>query len=939
MIASPLPELVGRQRECAALDDLLAGLRAGGSHVLVLRGEAGIGKSVLLEYVAAQASRVRVSWVHGIEADMELPYASLHQLCAPFLDALDDLPEPQRDALRVAFGMAAGDPPDRFLVGLAVLTLLTRASTTRPVLVVVDDAQWLDQVSLQTLEFVARRLLAEDVAMAFAVRDPEGRAALGGLPTLRLDGLDTTAAGRLLETAVGGRLEKRVRDRFVAEMRGNPLALLEFSRGRSAAELAYGLDASNRPSRQGPVANRVERDFAGRLDALPAATRTLLLIAAAEPLGDARLLVRAAGLLKIVPYAAPAKAAGLIEFGESVRFRHPLVRSAVYHGAEPEERRAVHRALAEATDPVLDPDRRAWHAAQAADGPDEEVAAGLEQAADRARQRGGIAAEAVLLERASEVTPDPWPRGRRALAAAEAYFSAAAPDRATELATVAELCPLSALDRARLMRLRARILFARSRSDEAAPLLLEAAAQFTAARSPLARETYLEAISATIFAGRVHGPTGARAAAVAARASGAPPSGSEAADLLLDGVAALLTDGYESGVPALYAALDLLAHEELGTREATMRWLLLVPVALEAFIHYAWDLHAWDTLSGRAVRLARDIGALGALPPALIYAGGVHIHRGDFAEAARMIDEADALAAATGHAPHQYATLVLAAWRGEADVAAGIIDEARQRAEQRGEVSLLGAMGYIQGVLFNGLARYEEALEAARTAIEHDGFNFTGLSLVEHVEAATRCGEPDQARASLARLLDLTRAADSGWARGAAARSRALLAEGDEADRLYRTAIEEFGRGGVAVEVARTHLLYGEWLRRAQRRSPAREQLRAAHAMFDGMGAHAFAERARRELLATGEHVRQRENGPTSALTPQESQVAALAADGMTNAGIGAELFISPHTVEWHLRKVYTKLGIRSRRALPGALANAPGPGAHHEISHGVPRT
>lgn len=923
MIASPLPHLVGRHRECAALDDLLAGLGEGGSRVLVVRGEAGIGKSVLLKYVAAQASRVKVAWAHGIEADMELPYASLHQLCAPFLDELDELPEPQRDALRVAFGMAAGDPPDRFLVGLAVLTLLTRASESRPVLVLVDDAQWLDQVSLQTLEFVARRLLAEAVAMAFAVRDPEGQEALDGLPALRIGGLDAVAAGELLETAVGGRLEKRVRDRFVAEMRGNPLALLEFSRGRSAAELAYGLDSSTFRSVQGPVANRVERDFASRLGSLPAATRTLLLIAAAEPVGDARLLVRAAASLKITPNPAPAKAAGLIEFGESVRFRHPLVRSAVYHGAEPEERRAVHRALAEATDPVLDPDRRAWHAAQAADGPDEEVAAGLEQAADRARQRGGIAAEAVLLERAAEVTPDPWQRGRRALAAAEAHFSAAEPDRATELATVAELCPLSALDRARLARLRARILFARSRSDEAAPLLLEAAAQFTAAGSPLARETYLEAISATIFAGRVHGPTGARAAAIAARGSGAPSSGSKAADLLLDGVAALLADGCEAGVPALYGALDPLAHEELGTREATVRWLLLAPVALEAFIHYAWDLHAWDTLSSRAVRLARDIGALGVLPPALIYAGGVHIHYGDFAEAARMIDEADALAAATGHAPHKYATLVLAAWRGEADVAAGIIEEARQRAEQRGEVSLLGAMGYIQGVLFNGLARYEEALEAARTAIEHDGFNFTGLSLVEYIEAATRCGELDQARASLARLLELTRAADSGWARGASARSQALLTDGDEADRLYRTAIEEFGRGGVAVEVARTHLLYGEWLRRGHRRSLAREHLRTAHEMFDGMPAHAFAERARRELLATGEHVRVRESTPTSALTPQESQVAALAADGMTNAKIGAELFISPHTVEWHLRKVYTKLGINSRRALPGALANA----------------
>lgn len=923
MIASPLPALVGRQRECTALDNLLADLGAGSSGIMVVRGEAGIGKSVLLEYMAAQASWVQVTWARGVEADMELPYASLHQVCAPFLDGVEELPQPQRDALRVAFGTAVGDPPDRFLVGLAALTLLTRASETRPVLVLVDDAQWLDQVSLQTLEFVARRLLAEPVAMVFAVRDPEGQSALAGLPALQLRGLDAASAGELLEGAVGGRLEERVRDRFVAETHGNPLALLEFSRGRSAAELAYGVDASSAPVVQGPVASRVERDFAGRLGALPAATRTLLLIAAAEPVGDVRLLTRAAASLGITPDAAPAKAAGLIEFGEPVRFRHPLVRSAVYHGAEPEDRRAVHRALAEATDPLLDPDRRAWHAAQAAGGPDEEVAAGLEQAADRARQRGGIAAEAVLLERAVEVTPDPWPRGRRALAAAEAHFSAAAPERATELAAVADLYPLSVLDRARLARLRARILFARSRSDEAAPLLLNAAAQFAAAGSPLARETYLEAISATIFAGRVHGPTGARAAAIAARASGAPSSGSKAADALLDGVASLLADGSETAVPALREALDLLEHEELRTREATVRWLLLAPVALESFIHWAWDLHAWDTLSTRAVRLARDIGALGSLPPALIYAGGVHIHYGNFAEADRMIDEADAIATATGHAPHKYATLVLAAWRGEADVAAGIIEEARERAVQRGEVSLLGAMGYIQGVLFNGLARYEEALEAARTGIEHDGFNFTGLSLVEHVEAATRCGELDQARASLARLIELTHAADSGWARGASARSEALLADGEAADRLYRMAIEEFGRGGVVVEVARTHLLYGEWLRRTQRRAQAREHLRTAHDMFDAMPAQAFAERARRELTATGEQVTARETTPANALTPQESQVAALAADGMTNAQIGAELFISPHTVEWHLRKVYVKLGISSRRALPDVLGSA----------------
>lgn len=925
MNATRLPQLVGRHRECAVLDDLLAGLRAGDSAVCAIRGEAGVGKSVLLEYVAARASEVTVTRAQGIEADMELAYASLHQLCAPFLSVIDGLPGPQRNALQVAFGMAAGDTPDRFLVGLAVLNLLTRASETRPVLVVVDDAQWLDQVSLLTLEFVARRLLAEAVAMVFAVRDPAGESALIGLPELLVGGLDPVAAGELLEAAVDGRLEERVRDRLVAETRGNPLALLELSRGRSAAELAYGVESAD----PGSVSNRVEQDFARRLGTLPTQTRTLLLIAAAEPVGDTRLLVKAADVLGITPDTAPAKAAGLIEFGESVRFRHPLARSAVYREADPDERRTVHRALATATDPVLEPDRRAWHAAQASDGPDEEVAAGLEQAADRARQRGGMAAEAVLLERAAVLTPDPWQRGRRALAAAEAHFSAAAPDRATEMAFLADVCPLSPLDRARLARLRARMLFARSRSDEAAPLLLEAAAQFAAAGSPLERETYLEAISATVFAGRVHGPAGARAAAIAARASGTAASSSDPSDLLLDGVATLLADDYERGVPALRRAFEPFAHEELDGREATMRWLLLVPVALESFIHHAWDLPAWDTLATRAVRLAREIGALGVLPPALIYAGGVHIHHGDFAAATRMIEEADTIAAATGQAPHTYAALVLAAWRGEEEAAAPIIEEARVSATQRGEVSLLGVTGYVQGVLYNGLGRYDQALVAARAGIDHDGFNFTGLSLVEHVEAATRCGELTQARESLARLVELTRAADTGWARGISARSQALLSDGEEADRLYRTALEQLNQDRVMVEVARTHLLYGEWLRQTRRRAEARDQLRIAHRMYDGMRATAFAERARRELLATGERVRTRTTEPASSLTPQEAQIAALAASGMTNPKIGAELFLSPHTVEWHLRKVYSKLDITSRRHLPAALASAgPNPSA-----------
>jgi DNA-binding CsgD family transcriptional regulator len=489
------------------------------------------------------------------------------------------------------------------------------------------------------------------------------------------------------------------------------------------------------------------------------------------------------------------------------------------------------------------------------------------------------------------------------------------------MASVADLCPLSVLDRARLTRLRARVLFARSRSDEAAPLLLDAAATFATENSPLARETYLEAISATVFSGRLHGRAGAVAAASAARALGAAAPGSAPSDVLLDAVALLLSDGPATGVPALRTALEPFAHEELDGRDATMRWLLLVPVALEAFIHHAWDLNAWDVLSARAVRLARQVGALGVLPPALIYASGVDIHHGDLTRAASLIDEADAIAIATGNAPHAYAALVRAAWRGVEGPATALIDEARHRATERGEVSLLGVTGYVQGVLYNGLARYEEALAASQSGIDHDGFNFKGLSLVEHIEAAVRCGELDRAEDSFARLDTLVRPTDTGWARGIRARCAALLGRGDDPDGLYRSALEHLRRDRVVVEVGRTHLLYGEWLRREGRRADAREQLRAAHRMFEEMPASAFAERARRELLATGDQVRARSAEPAIHLTAQEAQIATLAADGMTNPKIAAELFLSPHTVEWHLRKVYVKLGISSRRELPGALA------------------
>jgi DNA-binding CsgD family transcriptional regulator len=944
MSATPLPRILGRRRERRVLDTLLGRLRAGHSSVLVLRGEAGVGKSLLLEHLVAQSSGLAVTRTQGVEADMEMTFAALQQVCAPFFDELPRLPVPQRDALTVAFGMALGPPPDRFLVGLAVLSLLTRASESRPVLVVVDDAHWLDQSSLRTLEFVSRRLLAEAVAVVFSVRSHEGRDLLVGLPELAVEGLPEEDAGRLLDGAIEGPLDPAVRSRLVAETHGNPLAILELSRGRTAGELSYGLDLE---SHEGPYAGRsapdvaagrwwaptsasarhsrlssmVTEDFRQRVEALPDDTRTLLLLAAAEPVGDLRLLVRAAELMGVPVDAGPAKTAGLIKFGRPVQFRHPLARSAAYLAADPSERRRAHRALADATDSRDDPDRRAWHSAMAVDGVDESVAADLEAAAERARQRGGLTAEAVLLERAAELTPDPWVRGRRALSAAEAHFSAASGERAGELASLADVCPLTPLDRARLTRLRSRVLFSRSRTDQAVPLMLEAASAFSDAGSPLARETYLEAISACVFSGRVEGDTGARAAAVAARGSGAPASASEASDLLLDGVVAVLVDGVESGLPLLYRSLDPLLHEELSSREAVMRWLLSVPLALESFIHHAWDLPAWEALSFRAVRLARDIGALSVLPAALIYAAGVHIHRGDLELAAGMIEEADGITAATGNAPHAYASLVLSAWRGDEAQAARAVQAAQQSAVQRGERSLIGAAGFVRSVLDNGLGRHDEALAAARAAADRDAYNFVGLSLVELAEAAVHLGETTVAREALARLQARVRGTVAGWAGGALARTTALVDGGASPEPLYQLAIEEFARDGVTVEVARTHLLLGEHLRRRSQRKAAREHLRTAFEMFEQMGALAFTERARRELQATGEHISVRTTGPVQTLTPQESRIADLAAAGLTNPQIGAELFLSPHTVEWHLRNVYTKLDIGSRRELHGRLA------------------
>jgi DNA-binding CsgD family transcriptional regulator len=907
------PELRGRRSECESLDRLLEDVRGGHSRVLVLRGDAGVGKTALLDYLAVSASGCRVARSAGVESEMELAFAGLHQLCVPMLPQLAHLPGPQRDALGTAFGLTAGAAADRFLVGLAVLSLLSRIAEERPLVCLVDDAQWLDRATAQVLSFVARRLLAEPMALVFAVREPAEEVELGSLPVMVIGGLNDSDARALLDSVVPGRLDERVRDRIVAETRGNPLALLELPLGLTAAELAGGF---GRPAAR-PVASLIEQSFLRRVRAVPAETQRLLLAAAAEPVGDVSLLWRAAAVLGIdADAAAPAEADGLIELGPRVRFRHPLARSAAYRAAAMRERQEIHRALAEVTDPSADPDRRAWHRAQAALEPDETVAGELERSADRAQGRGGIAAAAAFLERASELTPDPARRAARALAAAQAKFEAGDANAAYELLAAAEIGPLDELQRARLARMRAHIVFARRRGSDAPALLLDAAKRLEALDAGLARETYLEALGAAVFAGRLGGRCGVREVAEAARAALPGPQPRRPIDLLLEGVATRFTEGYGAGVPALRRALQAFRREALRSEDESLRWFWLAWLLAGDL----WDDDAWHELATRAVKLAREAGALTVLPVDLEYRAAVHVHAGEFAAASALVEEADAISAVTGNAPLRYASLFLAALRGDEAQVLKLLEARARDATVRGEGRAICWVKYLTAVLYNGLGRYEAALAGARQACEHDDLCFFGWSLVELIEAGVRSGAQDVAADALRQLEERTRPADTNWALGILARSSALLSNGHAADVLYREAIERLERCRIVVHLARTHLLYGEWLRRENRRMDAREQLRIAYDMLSRIGAEAFAERARAELLATGETVRKRTVESREVLTAQEALVARLAAQGRTNPEIGTQLFISPRTAEYHLRKVFTKLGISSRRSLRDVL-------------------
>jgi DNA-binding CsgD family transcriptional regulator len=905
--------LLGRERECALLGGLIADVRGGKSRSLVLRGDAGIGKTALLQHLAESASDLSVTQAAGVELEMEMAYAALHQLCPPLLGRLPRLAAPQRQALEIVFGLSSGAPPDQFLVALAALSLFSEAADERPLLCIVDDAQWLDDASALTLAFVSRRLLAEPVGIVFAARDPVE--ALERLPTLDLHGLDDADARALLRSAVGFALDERTSERVIAETRGNPLALLELPRGLTATELASGFGVLGGQ----PLSGRIQETFVRRLEALSHDARRLLLVAAADAAGDPLLLWRAAKRLGIgVGAADEVEAQGLLVIAERVTFRHPLVRSAVTGSATAEERRAVHLALAEATDAAADPDRRAWHLAAAAAGPDEDIAHELELAAVRARARGGFAAAAAILQRAVALTGDPTRRPDRALAAADVSLQAGAFDVARRLLNAAEAGQLDAFQRARAERLRAQVAFAVSRGRDAPRLLLAAAKRLERLDVRLARETYLEAISAAQFAGRLAGSEGdVLAVAQTARSAPPPPHPPLASDLLLDGLATLITEGYESGAPAVQLALSAFCRGDLPSDEAA-RWLYLACRAAGD----VWDFDRTEELSERMVSVARDLGALTALPIGLVLRASAHVQAGRLDTGSALFDEAEAINQATGSRSDPYGQVLLAAWRGREHEATALIDATLREVSTRGEGRGVTVAYFARAALFNGLGRYEEALDAASLAVAYPGdLLFRNRSLVELVEAGARTGNTQVAAEALASLAQTTAPSATDWALGIEACCRAQLSEGNDADALYLEAITKLGRTRVRVALARAHLLYGEWLRREHRRVDARRQLRAAHDHFTSIGAEAFAERARHELLATGEKVRRRTVETRDELTPQERQIALLARDRLTNPEIAARLFLSHHTVEYHLHKVFTKLGVSSRRELANALS------------------
>jgi DNA-binding CsgD family transcriptional regulator len=909
------PELLGRTEERQWLADLLRTARDGHGGAVVLRGEAGIGKSALLEDLADKAQDFCICRAVGVESEMELAYAGLQQLCGPVIDRLADLPTIHRNALEKVFGLSTGSPPDRFLIGLAVLDLVATVTQEQPLMWLVDDAQWLDRSSIQTLGFAGRRLLAERFVIVIAARDAGEDGDLAGLSEIGLGGLSTEEAGKLLDSVVIGPTDPPVRDRIIAETRGNPLALLELPRAWTTAELVEGLSESPRE----PLTGHLELAFAKRLAELPPDTQTFLALAAAEPTGDAALLWSAAQQLGLDwSAAAPAEVAGLIEFGPRVYFRHPLVRAAAYRAAPTQKRLEVHRVLAEVTDPIRDADRRAWHRASSTVAHDEGIAVELEQSAGRAKARGGLLAAAALLERAALLTPDGARRADRTLAAAKAKRDAGALEAALRLLCDVELEPPSELRSALAEQLRGKIAFDQRRGAAAAELLMSAAQRLEPFDSRLARDTYLEALAAAVWASGVDGRELVRKVAEAARAAPPADESPRTADLLLDALASRVTEGYEAAAPTLTKALAAARSHVIGADDVESLLWLAGNRAAGIIATEAWDYETGRALAERQVAVARDSGALVQLQFALNFLANNVVLTGDIRAAAALVEEERLLSTMTRVAPVGYSSMLLDAFRGDAARAIPVISATIETATEDGQGRIVAFAHYVGAVLYNGLGRHAEALDCARRVIEWDALGYQTLAAAELAEAASREGDTVLLADISAWVRARAAATPTEWALGIAARVQALDADApDAADALFRASLEHLAKTPLRVELARSHLLYGEWLRRGGSRGDARDHLAIAHDALSDMGIGAFAERARRELSATtGRRTRRYLDAPSTQLTSQERQIAHLVQQGLSNPEIGGRLFLSPRTIEWHLRNIFGKVGVSSRRQL-----------------------
>ncbi len=906
-------QLRGRDSELARLTALVTRARAGQSGALVVSGPAGVGKTALLDRLAQQiAPTVRVQHVVASESEIELTYAGLQLLCRDMMVNADRLPPPQRESLEAAFGLRQAGTPNPFVVGLATLGLLTHVASDGPLLCIADDAQWLDAASASTLAFVARRLGAEGIALVVIMREVTEQFA--DLPQLVLAGVGDDDARALLRLALPGTIDERVRDQLIRESHGNPLALQELPRALSPAELAGGFALASRR----PLENRIEQGLLARLEPLPAATRTLLLVAAADPTGDPGLLWRATTLLRLRPEDLDvALQADVLSVGVRVEFRHPLVRSAVYGAASPEQRRAVHAALAEATDATRDPDRRAWHRASAIVHPDEEAAADLEQSAERARARGGVAAAAAFLARAAELSPEAHRQVDRLIAAAEAKHEAGAPTAALHLLDSARDRSLTPLQHALIGRIRARAGYALRRDRSAPQQLLSAAQELESFDTDLARDTYMEALVAAMYAGRLGEPGAVQRVSTAILAATAHDRSDRAQDLILRGQALLCAQGPAAALPTVRRALEAFRAQSPNALE--LHWMWLGGHAAQD----VWDAEGLRTLTERQVRLARAGGALAVLPMALSLLMVVRTFDGDLDAAEEVCDELDAILTATGQPVPKYGRIFLAAYRGQLDEVEHRASELRADAYARGEGYALTVANFSEAIAYNGAGRYRDALASARGELPYaDELGHAMRTLLEVVEAATRVGEQALAREAVDQLVRVTRpVGESDWAAALLALARAQLQDGERAEELYREAIDRFTRVRVPMLVARSQLLYGEMLRRQNRRVDAREQLRLSYHGLVACGMLGFAERAQRELQTAGEIIRVPRADAVARLTDQELNVARLAREGLTNRDIGSQLFISGRTAEYHLRKVFVKLGIRSRADLRAALA------------------